>query len=166
MKDIYKNPMLYYVLVPIVVALWPLLLWAVYLPRVESNLETEINHYKKAQKIITEILILDPERLDFADPNTASVEFDYAIAVERIASLYRIPSTDYKINSGMTRTSGGQKSQNANVVLKQIDITKSARFLSTLQLRWANLQCETVKLTRQKGLPDAWKVDLKFKYYY
>ena len=32
MKDVYKNPILYYILVPVVVALWPLLVWSVYLP--------------------------------------------------------------------------------------------------------------------------------------
>jgi len=28
------------------------------------------------------------------------------------------------------------------------------------------LQCDTVTLTKKKGLPDMWKVDLDFKYYY
>ena len=56
MKDIYKNPTLYYVLVPVVVVLWPLLVWAVYLPEAEENWQDEKAQYKKAQKIIEEIL--------------------------------------------------------------------------------------------------------------
>ena len=66
----------------------------------------------------------------------------------------------------MIVNSGGQKSQTANIILKQIDITRFAEFISTLQLRWPNLQCEMVKLTYLKGLKDAWKVDVKFKYYF
>jgi len=80
--------------------------------------------------------------------------------------LCGIPSTDYKLSSGIIIESGGQKSQSAQVSLKKVDIVKSARFLSTIQLRWANLQCSRVKLTKKKGLPDVWDVDLEFKYYY
>ena len=166
MKDIYKNPILYYILVPTVVALWPLFIRGVYLPDAERSWETEKAQYEKAQKIMAEILTLDPDRLQFADSRTAAAEFDYAIAVERIANLCKIPSTNYKLSSGIITTSGGQKSQSAQLVLKQVDITRFAKFLSTIQLRWANLQCERVTLTKQKGLPDTWKVDLGFKYYY
>jgi len=52
------------------------------------------------------------------------------------------------------------------VNLKGVDIVKSTRFLSTIELRWANLQCTTIKLTKKKGMPDMWDVDLDFKYYY
>jgi hypothetical protein len=86
--------------------------------------------------------------------------------MEQTAGLCGIPSTDYKLNSGIIITSAGQKSQNAKVGLMQVDITKFAKFLSTVQLRWANLQCGQVKLTKKKGLPDSWDVDLDFKYYY
>ena len=52
------------------------------------------------------------------------------------------------------------------VILKDVSITDFAEFLSKIQLRWASLQCEKVKFTKTKGIPDAWKVDLSFKYYY
>jgi len=166
MKEIYKNPTLYYILVPVVAALWPLLIWGVYLPAAGHNWQVEGAQYSEAQSIMEEILALDPDRLEFADSQNAAAEFDYAIAVEKIADLCRIPPTNYKLSSGIIITSGGQKSQGAKVGLKQVDITKFAKFLSTLQLRWANLQCAQVKLTKKKGLPDTWDVDLDFKYYY
>jgi len=166
MKEIYKNPTLYYILVPVVAALWPLLIWGVYLPAAANNWQVEGAQYSEAQSIMAEILALDPDRLEFADSQNAAAEFDYASAVEKIASLCRIPSTHYKLSSGIIITSGGQKSQSAKVGLKQVDITKFAKFLSTIQLRWANLQCAQVKLTKKKGLPDTWDVDLDFKYYY
>ena len=166
MTDIYKNPTVYYILVPIIAALWSLLVWGVYLPNAERNWQTEKAQYNKAQSIIAEILTFDPDRLEFADSKTAAAEFDYASAVEKIASSCRIPSTNYKLSSRPIMDSGGQKSQSAQVSLKQVDIVKFSKFLSTIQLRWANLQCAKVKLTKKKGLPDAWDVDLEFKYYY
>jgi len=166
MKQIYKNPTLYYILVPVIVALWPLLIWGVYLPAAGHNWQVETSQYKEGQSIMTEILALDPDRLKFADSQNAAAEFDYASAIEKTADLCKIPPTNYKLSSGIIITSGGQKSQSAKVGLKQVDITKFAKFLSTLQLRWANLQCAQVKLTKKKGLPDTWDIDLDFKYYY
>ena len=166
MREIYKNPLFYYVLVPIVAALWPLLVWTVYLPDAEHDWELEKARYNKAQKIIAEILAYDPDRLEFADLTSDESEFDYASAVEKVASLCRIPSKDYKLSSGLIITSGGQKTQNARITLNEVGIVKFAKFLSTIQLRWENLQCEQVKLTRSKALPDVWKADLDFRYYY
>jgi hypothetical protein len=166
MKQIYKNPTLYYILAPVIVALWPLLIWGVYLPSARHNWQVESSQYNQAQGIMKEILVLDPERLTFADSQNTAAEFDYASAIDKTADLCGIPPTNYKLNSGIIITTAGQKSQSAKVTLKQVDIAKFAKFLSTLQLRWANLQCVQVKLTKKKGLPDAWDVDLEFKYYY
>ena len=166
MKDIYKNPILYYILVPTMVVLWPLLVWAVYLPDAEENWQAEKAQYNKAQKIIEEILNVDPDRLAFVDSKTSAAEFEYANVVDRVATSCKISSTNYELSTKPTRTSKGQKTQSCHVELKQVDITRFARFLSTIQLRWANLQCENVTLTKGKGRPDTWKVDLDFKYYY
>jgi len=166
MKEIYKNPILYYIFVPLIVALWPLFVWGVYLPRAQHNWQREKAQYEKAQTLITEILTIDPGRLGFSDADNAEMEFDYARAIERVATLCRIPPASYRLSSGMIMTSSGQKSQSAKVVLKEIDITRFAKFLSTIQLRWENLQCTKVKLTKNKGLPDSWDMDLDFKYYY
>ncbi|KPJ66854.1 MAG: hypothetical protein AMJ43_06780 [Coxiella sp. DG_40] len=166
MKEIYKNPGLYYILAPVAISLWSLFIWGIYLPDAERRWKADKAQYNKAQNIIAEILSLDPERLAFAGMEADTAEFDYANAVEKTASLCGIPSTDYKLSSGIIIESGGQKSQSAQVSLKKVDIVKSARFLSTIQLRWANLQCSRVKLTKKKGLPDVWDVDLEFKYYY
>jgi hypothetical protein len=166
MKDIYRNPILYYIIVPAILALWPLLIWAVYLPDAENDWQSETDQYNQARKIIEQILSVDPDRLQFSDSKTDAAEFDYAVVVERTANVYGIPPTSYKLSTGIITTSAGQKSQSASVVLKQVDIARFARFVSAIQLRWSNLQCSKVKLTRKKGLPDSWDVDLEFKYYY
>jgi hypothetical protein len=166
MKDIYKNPIFYYILTPVIVCLWPLLVWAVYLPAAEKNIEDQRDQFKKAEDIMMEILTLDPDRREFADSNDVDVEFTFDKAVAKVASTSKIPPSKYKLNAGTAQTASGQKSQAATVSLKQIDVVKFAEFLSTIQLRWANLQCNRVKLTQKQGLPDMWDVDIEFKYYY
>jgi len=167
MKDIYRNPILYYASIVILAALWPLVLFIVYLPRAEQNMQNEEKQYARAQKVITEILTLDPERLEFADSNAVAVEFDYATVVDRVANFCGIPATDYKVSSKPPRTSSsGQRSQTAKVTINQADIARFALFLSSIQFRWSGLQCESVVLTTAEGVPDRWKADMDFRYYY
>ncbi len=166
MKDIYKNPTLYYILVPAIAGLWPLLVWAIYLPNAKESWDAEVKQYNKAQSLIAEILTLDRDRLAFADAAGSKDEFDYAKAVATVAAQCNIPAGNYNQSSGMIIESGGQKSQSAVVNLNGVDIAAFARFLSTIELRWANLQCTRVKLTKKKTVPDMWDVDLQFKYYY
>jgi hypothetical protein len=168
MKDIYKNPILYYIVVPVIAGLWPLLVWAIYLPAAQKDVEEQIAQYKKAEPIMMEILTLEPDRLEFADANDTAADFTYGEAIDRVASLCRIPPSKYNLSSAMIITTNDKKSQSASVDLKQVDIRKFARFLSMMQLRWANLQCEQLKLTKKQNLPDndMWDVDIKFKYYY
>jgi hypothetical protein len=164
MRDIIKNPILYYILVPAAIALWPLLAWAVYLPRAHRICEKERSDYIKAQEVMMEILTLDPDRLAFTDSNTAPAEFSYANAIDKVATLCKMPSTNYKLSSGIIIKTQNEKSQNAKVSLKDVDVPTFARFLSTLQLRWVKLQCTNVKLTKKKALPDKWDIDIDFKY--
>jgi len=149
-----------------VAALWPLLVWAVYLPGAERDYEQKAAQYIEAQVTIAAILGRDPTRLELADPNKTADKFDYPTAVDAIVRQCNIPAANKTVNSKPPRTSRGQKTQSAKVVLQQVNIARFAKFLSGIQLRWANLQCESVTLTKKKGLKDAWKVDLDFKYYY
>ena len=166
MKDIYKNPISYYIVTPVIVLLWPLFVWAIYLPAAEKGVVDQQAQYRKAEAAMMEILTLDPDRREFADANNVGAEFNYAGAVDNVARSCGILPSKYKLSSGTIQTTSGQKSQSATVNLKQIEIVKFARFLSMIQLRWANLQCNRVKLTKKPGLPDMWDVDIEFKYYY
>jgi hypothetical protein len=168
MKDIYKNPILYCILVPVIVGLWPLLVWAVYLPAAQKNIEEHKSQYERSEPIMMEILTLDPDRLEFADPNETAMEFTYSSAVDRVANICGIPPSKYKLSTATIIPTREQKSQTATVDLKQLDIVKFARFLSMIQLRWTNLQCERIKLTKKQNLPDndMWDFNIEFKYYY
>ena len=60
----------------------------------------------------------------------------------------------------------GQRSQTANVRLKEIDITTFTNFLSKIHARWPKLQCNTLTLTQKKGVSDVWTIDIEFKYFF
>lgn len=167
MRDLYKNPILYYIIVPIIVGLWPLLVCAIYLPEAHKSVEEQIDQYKKAEPIMMDILTLDPDRLEFVDVNNTTPEFTWA-AVDQVANRCKISESKCQLRSGMPIISGGQKNQSATVNLKQVGITEFAEFLSMIQLRWVNLQCERVKLVKKQNMPDndLWDVDINFKYYY
>ena len=168
MKDIYRNPILYYIAVPVIVGLWPLLVWAIYLPNAQKDVEEQIAQYKKGEQIMMAILTLEPDRLEFADANDTAAEFTYGEAVDRVAKLCRIQPSKYNLSTAMIITTNEKKSQSANVDLKQVGIQKFARFLSMIQLRWANLQCERLKLIKKQNLPenDMLDVDIELKYIY
>ena len=168
MRDIYKNPILYYIAVPVIVGLWPLLVWAIYLPNAQKDVDEQLEQCELAEPIMKEILTLEPDRLEFADANDTAAEFTYGEAIDRIASLCRIPPSKYNLSSSMVITTKGQKSQSANIDLKEIDVRKFARFFSMMQLRWPNLQCERLKLSKKQNVPDndMWDIDIELKYYY
>lgn len=166
MKDIHKNPILYYIAVPVLVGIWPLLVWAIYLPDAQENCDQMMKDYvQEAEPVMIEILNLDPSRLESADPNVNTAEFAYDRVVYEVASKCSIPPSKCNLNARSIQTPSGQKTQSANVKLTQINITTFARFLSTIKLRWPNLQCNRITLTK-KNLPDMWDADAEFRYYY
>jgi hypothetical protein len=166
MKDLYKNPNLYYVLVPVLVTLWPLLVWAVYLPDAKKSWDKEKTQYTEGQLVISDILSIDPGRIELAGSKEQADKFEYAPAISEVASLCGISPANCDLSSQPPRPFKGQTTQSCHVVLKQIDIGSFAEFLSTLQLRWPALELDQANFTKKRGLPDAWKIDLDFKYYY
>ncbi len=165
MREIYRNPLLYYVLIPVLVGLWPLLVWGIYLPRAERDLKTEASLCVEGQTQVIEILRIDPERPN-PDKGPGTREFTYASAVDQVANLCKVPSSNYIVNAGAPSTSEGRKRQDARIKLTSVGIIQAAKFLSNMQSMWVTLQCQDVKLQRKKGMPDQWDVDFRFIYYY
>ena len=166
MKDIHKNPFFYYILIPVLAAVFPAIVWGVFLPGARKDFNDEKEQFVKGQTLIEELLKADPDRLDFNDRKGDSAGFDYATAVAETTEFCSIQTDNYVLSSRNPITTGGQKSQSATVTLKDVDITRAARFLSHIQLRWSGLQCTDIKLRKQKGLPDSWDVAYTFKYVY
>lgn len=167
MKDLHKNPKLYYILVPLVVGFWPLLVWAMYLPDARETLKDELRLAKKGEELAVKILVLDPERVDAIDPNKEPIEFSYATAVDKVAGKCGIATTKYKLNTGTAITRDKQKSQTANLRIEDISVLQLAQFISLMQHGWGTL-CEDITLTKVKGeaRPDVWTVDLKLNYFF
>jgi hypothetical protein len=159
--------MLYYVLIPVLVGIWPLLVWGVYLPRAEEHREAEASLCVEGQTHVIEILRIDPDRPDMLGKNRVSEEFTYYQAVDRVANLCGIPASRWDLKQGrITPMSGGKKRQDARLKLMDVTIVQAAEFFSTIQSMWPLLTCESAKLTKKKGMPDQWEVDFRFLYYY
>jgi hypothetical protein len=165
MRDLHKNPMFYYLLAPILIGLWPLLVWAVYLPRATEGRVADEEFLGRAVADCNEILEYDPDRLAIVGDDKG-FKFTYAEAIDRAANVCNIPSPNYAYSSSGINPSGDKETQAAHVSLDNVAIAQAARFLSTLQSTWVNLTCEKITLKRQEGMPDQWDVDLDFKYTY
>jgi len=165
MKDIHKSPLFYYILIPAVVGLWPLLVWAVYLPRAQKGWETDVQQYEEAQKTIRRILELDPDRVK-ATLDAETADFDYIKEINKVATLSKIPSNNYKLAVKAPPQTKGRKTQSCHVRLDNVRIEDFAKFFATLQFRWPKLESSRVGFVRQKGSPNLWQIDIDYTYYY
>jgi hypothetical protein len=167
MKDIYKNKIFYYVLVPVLIGIWPVYLLFVGVPGAKSSLDNEIKDYVKAEQFIKQILgELDPARLDYAKSKKAGEGFDFITAVDQVTRLCNIPQTGYRLSTSPQRkVKGGQSNQDATMSIDKINIEKFTKFISVMHMRWSNLQCSNVTLAKIKGEKDNWKADVRFIYY-
>lgn len=166
MKDITKEPIFYYVLVPVILAVWPLWLFAFGIPNAEAGYKREVSQYNNAEKLITQILEIDPQRLDYANAKKNGDTFDYTTAIDQVTKVCGISPTNYKLSASPVRkTKGGQQNQDASMTIDRIDIESLAKFLSVMHMRWASLQCSNLTLSKIKGEKNAWKTDIRFIYY-
>lgn len=165
MRDLYKNPMLYHILAPVLLGLWPLFVWASYLPATKEALQKDLGQYVDANDLIQRILELDPDRTNPVD-GVSLGKFTYADAVDRAANLCSIPSGKCDLSSGRITSSGGKKIQQARVKLADVSIVQTANFLSRILSTWVSLTCDRIKLSKKEGMPDQWDIDLTFTYNY
>ncbi len=165
MQDLHKNPMFYYILAPILIGVWPLLVWAVYLPQATEERASDEQALGEAQTAILDILEYDPGRLDIKGDDKG-FKFSYVEAIDSAANFCNIPSGNYSNSAGPIIKSSGKDIQTAKVSLDNVKIIQVAKFLSRLQSTWVNLTCEKADLKKQEGMPDQWDVVLDFKYTY
>jgi hypothetical protein len=161
MKDLYKNPMLYYILIPLISLAWPGAMLFKYLPTMTDQRDTWKEYVADANDRIIEILTLDPERLSYSDEKDTAVEFEYEMALDKVARSLRLSNQMSLIPSAKS-----DSKQGAEVSLKNIDITQCSQFLSKLQMHWDGLSCTRLGLTNKKTTKDRWDVTMAFVYYY
>jgi hypothetical protein len=166
MKDLHKNPVLYYIGVPVLVAVWPLLVWTHSLPGAHKDLAKWKGWFPDVNALAGEILRLDPDRLADGTP-IVTERFDYLTAITRSARKCNIPSGSYSHSTGMiTESSKKQQSQTATVTIKGVSVVQACRFLSALDVSWPQLKCTAIDLTQDKKVLDRWDVKLGFQYFY
>jgi hypothetical protein len=161
MKAYLKNPNLYYVVVPVAAALWVLFVMMVSLPAAGRKWDKCRGDYDKAQDLIARIAAIDPDRLTRANAVSGG-KFDYSIAVEEVAKLVKIPSSNYSLTARKPVHSGGKDKQNADVTINVVDIETLARFISQMLLRWSDIECDLLSIDRLPAGKNAWKATMKF----
>ncbi len=165
MRDILRNPILYYILAPVLIGVWPFYVWFVSLPNVKTGLDKDIGYYSDAKKCMDEIWTLDPERSNVSK-SIVSGAFSYPEAVSRVADIYNILSRNYSVNASPKTKINGKEIQEAKVTLSGVDIVQACQFLSKIQSTWVNLECERVEIKKKGDEPDKWDFDLSFRYTY
>jgi len=166
MRDLHRNPILYYLLIPALIGIWPAVVALVCLPKAKGALEADYSLLVDAKADINDILTIDPDRMHPPDANRVVGEFAYGKAVDRAANLCAIPAGNCRYTAQDIMNVGGKKRRDGRVTLKDVSIVQTAKFLSLMQSTWVNLQCDGIDLTRRKGMPDQWEVDISFIYYY
>jgi len=161
-----KNRILF-VLLPAVVAIWPLWLFFAALPAADKGWEDDLKKRDTARELIKTIITLDPDRLQSVDEKGNVEKFEYPVAVNKIASMCGISPADYKVNVlADVRPTSGQATQNAMVSIDNVSVKTAAEFVSLGELRYyPNLKCTALTLKKIRNQKDLWELDLTFTRY-
>lgn len=166
MKDLFKNKNLYFIIMPVFAAIWVLLMCTVSIPSAEDSWKQYEDEYHNSLKVIANILLLDPERLNYDAKKTTTDAFDYAAVIELFAKKHGIPSSTYKVTSSRPMRKGDVTTQSANISLQTVNVEKLASFLSSILAGWPDLQCDMLTVKKLNTGKDAWTVSMKLTYSY
>ena len=166
MKDYLKNPNFYYILIPTAATIWALLACFALMPAASKGYRDLEDDYAKSEELIGKIIKADPGRLDYKQQKGSSAEFDYATAIEAFAKVNKIAPSNYSFRGGKEVKRGGRRTKSADMTINAIGIEDFAKFLSSMVIRWSDLKCELLTLTKLKSGADSWKATVKFTYYY
>ena len=167
MKKYLNNPFFYYIAVPAAACIWAAAAGLVFYPRASTSWQDSQAEYEAAQELMAQIIAVEPQRLAFKqEKGTAVVDFGFTQVINEFASLFSIRTSDFTINTRGPTRRAGKLAQSAVLSIKTIDIERMAKFLSTLLIRWPDLQCEILSLDKLPQGKNNWKVDMTLTYYY
>ncbi|HEG44274.1 MAG TPA: hypothetical protein ENH94_09520 [Phycisphaerales bacterium] len=167
MKNFHKNPNFYYVIIPVICALWAMFTWVISLPAAGGKWEKQKKEFESSQEFVTQILEVAPEKLDYEKQEEKAKEFDYGNVVDEFAEKWKIPVSHYSLNVGKeSKRAGKQTVITATLSIKPVDMGKFINFLSSVLSQWHKLQCDEITLTKQKTGKNVWKADVKLVYYF
>lgn len=166
-KKHLKNPLFYYIAVPVVMGVWALVAGAVLFPKAVSNWKESQEEYKTAQDLMAQIIAIEPQRLAYKAEKGAQIGvFDFTAVINEFATSFSIPSANFTLNTRGETRRAGKRARSAVLSIKSIDIEKMTKFLSTMLIRWPDLQCEIMSIEKLPQGKDNWKVDMTLTYYY
>jgi hypothetical protein len=164
MKEFYKKPEFYYFIMPVFAIVWILTVASLTLPTAEKKLENAKRDDTLIQGYVATILTNKPERINYKEQVKKTGKFAYEIEIENFAKMHGISSSDYTLTSAEPIRRRKQLTQSADINIKSIDIERFAKFLSSIQQSWPNLQCDSLTLTKHKKALDLWTAKMKFIY--
>ena len=165
MKEFYKNPNFYLIIVPLAALIWAITTSTVLFASANDEWEKRKADFEKSQPIIKNILRLDPERINNLNKQKKNAgKFDYNMVIAKFADAHGIPATGYSLRASGRSRRGGQLTQSATLTIDNIKITPFSRFLTELLYVWPDLECEKLTLKKQNTGPDAWEAQLHYKY--
>ncbi|MEN6308778.1 MAG: hypothetical protein ABFD91_13610 [Anaerohalosphaeraceae bacterium] len=161
-----KNPMVYTVVVPLLAGLWLLYTWAVAYPTSIENMDQGKKDYEEAQKMLDQILTLEPQRLSYQQEKGKTSEFDYTNVIDQFTKQFAIAPGDYTLTVRGATKKAGQTIKGADLSIKTIDIEKLCKFISALLIRWPELECERLAVEKLPAGKNNWKITLRLTYKY
>ncbi|MHC4854870.1 MAG: hypothetical protein ACYS72_00510 [Planctomycetota bacterium] len=162
-----KDPNVYYILVPVLAAMWAVMAGLVLYPKSVKAWDESEAEYTKAQTMMDQLVTLQPERLAYkVDENAKSQDFDFTKTINEFAGALSIPPSNYNLTVRSEANRGGRKTRSASISIKAIDIEKLAQFLSALLLRWPDLRCDTLSFSKIKDAKNNWQADISLTYFY
>ena len=163
----FKNPNVYYILVPVLAAIWAVTAGLVSYPKSVKAWQDSQAEYEKAQGLIDQLATLQPERLAYkVDKTVQSEDFDFTKTINEFAAALSIPPSSYNLTVRSEANRAGRRTRSATVSIKSIDIEKLAQFVSALLLRWPDLKCDTLSFSKIKGAKNNWQADISLTYFY
>ncbi len=166
MKDYLKNPVFYMTVVPILAGLWMLYGWAFAYPASVQNWKDSKAEYEETQKILEQILKMEPQRLTFQREKSQNTDFDYTNVIDQFTKQFGVAPDNYTLNVRGATKKAGKTVKSADLSIKTIDIENLCKFLSGVLARWPELECEMLRLDKLTVGKNAWKVTLRLTYYY
>lgn len=167
MKAYLKNRVFYYIAVPSVLGIWAIAAGAVFYPRAVASWQQEKDEYAVAQDLLGQIVAIEPQRLTHQqEKGAASGDFDFTQVVNEFASAFSIPPANFTLNTRGETRRAGKRARSAALSIRTIDIEKASKFLSTMLIRWPDLQCESMTLEKLPQGKNNWRVDMTLTYYY
>ncbi len=166
-KKHIKNPLFYYIAVPAVMGLWAFAAGVIFYPKAVSNWKDSREEYKTAQDLMAQIVAIEPQRLAYkAEKGTQVGVFDFTQVINEFATTFSIPSSNFTLNTRGETKRSGKRARSAQFSVKSIDIERLTKFLSTMLIRWPDLQCEIMSIEKLPQGKNNWKVDMTLTYYY